>query len=184
MATDRDRWDEKYAGRLGRERKAPDPFVLAALRRIGAPLGGRALDLAAGTGRHAVVLAQAGWRTHAWDVSPVGLTELEIRAREADVAVTATPVDVLVDGFPPAEPFDLVCVVDFHDAGLWEELHTLVAPGGHAIARTFTLDWPGAKPPARFRLQPGSLAAGLVGLETVLYEEEGGRAGVLARKAS
>jgi hypothetical protein len=47
---------------------------------------------------------------------------------------------------------------------------------------TFTEDWAGDHPAARYRLARGELAAGLAGLATVTAREEGGRALVLARR--
>ncbi len=178
---DRERWDAKYAGELRSERTAPDKFVLAALERI--PACGRALDLAAGTGRHALELARRGFEVTAWDVSPVGLAILRERAREANVAVTTHAVDVLADPTPGlGEPFDLVVCVLFLDRGLMNHLARLVAPGGHLIFATATTELAGERPPMRFRLEPGELARGLADFETVFEREVEGRAGILARK--
>jgi len=180
MEDDRARWDEKYRGRLGRERKPPDPFVLACLDELGEARGRDALDLAAGAGRHALELARRGFRVQAWDVSPVGLELLGRAATEAGLVVERRTVDLIAARLELAPELDLVCIVDFLDRPLWSRLHELVRPGGHVIARTFTLDWPGSKPPAAYRLELGELESGLEGLETVRYEEGGGRAGVLA----
>ncbi|MCZ6598442.1 MAG: methyltransferase domain-containing protein [Planctomycetota bacterium] len=179
---DRERWDAKYAGSLGTERKEPDPFVLACLDRL-EPDAGRALDLAAGTGRHALALARRGWRTSAWDVSPIGLGILDAEAAKAGLAIETHALDVLAGGPLAGERFELVVVVDFFDRDLWDRLQPLVVAGGHVIARTFTRDWPGRKPPTRFRLEPGEIENGLPGFEHLLHEEEGGRAGFFGRRA-
>ena len=179
---DRERWDFKYAGPLGRTETPPDSFVLEAIRALGPGAERRAVDLASGLGRHAVALAEQGWVTAAWDVSPVGLEVLSKRATARGLAITNRVVDLLTGSVAVDTAFDLVCVVDFFDAELWSRLSDLVVPGGHVIVRTFTLDWPGAKPPPRFRLVPGTLATGLSGMDSVNYEEEGGRAGLVARR--
>lgn len=178
---DRERWDGKYHGGLGREVLAPDGFVVAVLESLG-PGGGRpALDLAAGTGRHALELARRGWRVEAWDVSPIGLGILTARAVARGAPTVETrAVDLLDPDLALEERFDLVCVVDFLDRMLWGRLHELVRPCGHLIARTFTTDWPGPRPPALYRLAPGELAGGIPGFETARSEEAGGRAGLLA----
>ena len=177
----RDRWDAKYRGALGRAVKEPDPFVLRALERLGAPAPqATALDLAAGTGRHALELARRGWVCAAWDVSSVGLEILCERSRLRGLQVQSKNVDLLGEP-PPAERFDLVVVVDFLDRALWGRLARLVRHRGHVIARTFTKDWPGTRPPEAFRLDRGELV-GLPGFETILVEEEGGRAGLLGRR--
>jgi SAM-dependent methyltransferase len=64
------RWDEKYAGIEFSSALSPSQFVATEL--AGLPPG-RALDLAAGHGRHTVWLAEHGWRVTAVDFSRVGL---------------------------------------------------------------------------------------------------------------
>lgn len=179
-AEDRARWDAKHAAAERSPEEPPDPFFAHALERL--PGGGRALDLAAGTGRHALALARAGFATSAWDVSPVGLAILARRAAAAGLAVETRAVDVLDGPWPPHAPFDLVVCVLFLDRGLVARLRELVAPGGHLVLATRTTEWPGDRPPARYRLAPGELARGVAGFETLLVREEGGSAGLLARR--
>lgn len=144
--------------------------------------GARALDLAAGTGRHALVLAREGWETQAWDVSPVGLSILERRAQAQGLAVQSRQIDLVVDGLPRDAQFELVVLVNFLHRPLWSDLRHLLVTGGHLILCLPTDDWPGNRPPPRFRLRPGELSGGLPGLETVLVQEEAGRAMLLAQK--
>ncbi len=191
---DRDRWDEKYRGAFGRKVTVADPFVCAALPRIEAALAGlgspRALDLACGTGRHALLLAERGFRTSGWDVSPVALELLGERARRAGVRIETQVVDLLAPlkkrgqpgEWPDAWPFELVTIVDFLDRGLWARLGELVRPGGHLLAVTFTVDQRGAKPPLKYRLRRGELADGVPGFETLEVRESDGRAGLWARR--
>jgi hypothetical protein len=98
------------------------------------------------------------------------------------LTVTTRAIDLLAAAPPAERGFDLVCVVDFFDADLWSRLGDLLAAGGSLVARSFTRDWPGDRPPARYRLAPGALAAGLPGLTSVWHEEAGGRSGLLARR--
>lgn len=182
---DRERWDQKYRGALGRSEEPPDAFVLEALARLPEPGEGElsALDLAAGTGRHAFELARRGWRTCAWDVSPVGLGILAERAARQGLAVETRALDLLTRAPAPRTAFDLVVCVLFLDRGLLPRLCEWVRPGGHLIFTTVTADWPHPKPPERFRLERGELARGLPGFETVHASEEGGRAGLFARRS-
>jgi SAM-dependent methyltransferase len=179
--SDRERWDARYRGELGQRRDPPDPFVLEALELVGPARGRAALDLAAGSGRHALHLARAGWRVEAWDVSPVALGILAERARAAGLAIVRREIDLLAPGTLPAVRFDLVLAIDFLDRPTWARLGELVQPGGFALLRTFTTDWPGEKPPAVYRLRVAELAGGLPGFETLLAREAGGRAGLLGR---
>lgn len=177
MPSDRERWDERFAGELGARISAPDSFVVAALSELGDPGGRSALDLASGTGRHALELAELGYATSAWDVSPVALEILAQRARARKLAVTTRAVDLTLE--LPRERFDVVVVVDYLDRGLYARVAELVRPGGHALLATFTDDWPGEHPSPRFRLRRGELGRGAAGMLTLRVDEERGRAGAV-----
>lgn len=62
-------WDERYAER---QQWSSEPNALIAELLAGLPPG-KAVDLAAGEGRHALWLAARGWRVTAVDFSAVGL---------------------------------------------------------------------------------------------------------------
>src|ERR1700736_771630 len=71
-------WDRKYEEGLPSLTK-PDPFFISAYERLvdqSFPNAGRALDLAAGLGRHARWLAERGWQVSAVDISEVALGKL------------------------------------------------------------------------------------------------------------
>ncbi len=181
MQTDRERWDRKYGPEgMGRELAAPDAFVLSALDQLGP--SGRALDLASGAGRHALELARRGWSTNAWDVSPVGLELLSAHADAAGLRVSTLAIDAETGAAWPGEPFELVVAVNFLLSRVPRPVEELVAPGGCLLYTTYTGDWEGEKPSPAFRLQPGELAQGWPGFTSLLHEEQGGRAGLLARR--
>lgn len=195
--TDRERWDGKYRAQEGRPLEAADAFVVEALERIGeveereprSSAARRALDIAAGRGRHTLELLRRGYAVEAWDVSPIGLTAVARAAREAGHSVATREVDLLAlleRRSALAElagaPFELVCVAWFLHRPLLAELPSLVVPGGWAIVRTATVDRAGCKPPLAYCLERGELAAGLAGFETLWHEEAGGRAGLVARR--
>jgi SAM-dependent methyltransferase len=183
MSTDdRERWNRRWSEGSGRE--VPDAFVLRALALLGPGAGRRALDLASGAGRHALELARRGWRVAAWDVSEVALARVADRAAAEGLAIDTRAVDLELPAALHECAFDLVLVVDYLDRALFSDLARSIAPGGHALVRAFTRDWPGPKPGARHRLAAGELARGLPGLDTVLALEQGGRAGLLARRPS
>lgn len=185
--SDRAKWDSKYSAARGRPLADPDPFLLRALEHLDLPPGSRALDLACGSGRNTVELVTRGLQVEAWDVSPVGLelTRESVSALGAGRECRLRELDLLGTGIPGDAPlFDLVVVVNFLDEQLYQRLADLLAPGGHLLFTTFTIEWPGSKPPMIYRLQPGALAAGYPQLETILSSEAGGRAGLLARMPS
>lgn len=182
--SDRERWDAKHAaagtGADGPDR--PEAFVLRALALVPFSRGARALDLAAGRGRHALELARRGYEVAAWDVSPVGLAILAERAAETGLEIETRVLDLLTESLPEDMEFDLVLVANFLDRPLYRRLSGLVRPGGHLVLTTFTTDRAGKTPSARHCLAPGELARGLEGFETLLAEEVGGRAGMLGRR--
>lgn len=180
MSTDRARWDHRHADERDRPTRAPDPFVVEVLDSLGEGADRRALDLACGTGRHALLAAERGFCTAAWDVSAVGLEITAARARERGLAVETREIDLSLP-LPGAEPFDLIIVVDFLDRRLFAELHTRLRPGASAVLATFSEDWPEPHPSPRYRLERGELARGLPVLDTVRSIEIGGRAGLWAR---
>jgi SAM-dependent methyltransferase len=103
------RWDQKYAGLEFEPTLPPSPFVAAELAGL---RPGRALDLAAGHGRHTVWLAEHGWQLTAVDFSRVGLD----RARKLSAARGLRPGQVdwvitdLNDYQPARGAFELVLV--------------------------------------------------------------------------
>ncbi|HRV96209.1 MAG TPA: hypothetical protein P5526_28915 [Anaerolineae bacterium] len=52
----RNKWDRRYAGRTVEDLMEPTPFLLSCLPEL--PTTGLALDIAAGAGRHTLILAQ------------------------------------------------------------------------------------------------------------------------------
>jgi SAM-dependent methyltransferase len=100
-------WDERYAER---QQWSAEPNALIAELLTGLPPGD-AVDLAAGEGRHALWLADLGWRVTAVDFSDVGLARG--RAQPGADRVTWVTADV---GTWSAEPgsLDLVLVAYLH----------------------------------------------------------------------
>ncbi len=179
MPSDREHWDARHASQDCDNTQVPDALVVDAIEALKPPPT-TAFDLAAGSGRHSLWLAGQGIVTEAWDVSPIGLALLSERAQATGLAVATREVD-LSAALPSTRPRALVLVVNYLERTLFDSLHELVEPGGVAIVCTFTDDFPGQHPSARFRLRPGELQ-GLPGLTTERSEETGGRALLVARK--
>jgi SAM-dependent methyltransferase len=104
-------WDARYAEKA-QWSVDPNPMIAAELEDLPP---GRAVDLAAGEGRHALWLARRGWEVTAVDFSSVGLDRG--RAARGGDAVRWVVADVLTwaPPEPPAEPaLDLVLVAYLH----------------------------------------------------------------------
>ena len=103
----REDWNRRHgeAGLLfGAE---PNRFLVAEV--AGLPPG-RALDLACGSGRNAVWLAQQGWSVVGADFADVALEQARALAEERGVQVEWVEAD-LREWEPPARAFDLVVVL-------------------------------------------------------------------------
>jgi SAM-dependent methyltransferase len=151
---ERRRWDERYA-----ETQAfgePHPVVVEELERLGRP--GRALDVAAGAGRHAWWLAERGWQVVAADFSEVALG----RAKAPGVHPVVADVHALP--LPPAR-FDLVLAAFFHPRpaerpALYPKLAQALAPAGTLLLVTYDVTHPGEMNPD-FLLDPPAMAGEL-----------------------
>ncbi len=100
-------WDERYAER---QQWSSEPNALIAELLAGLPPGD-AVDLAAGEGRHALWLADRGWRVTAVDFSAVGLGRG--RTQPGADRVTWVAADVTT-WTAPRESLDLVLVAYLH----------------------------------------------------------------------
>ncbi len=180
------RWDERYSGTEFQVPTQPSEFVVAEL--AGLPPG-RALDLAAGAGRHSVWLAARGWSVTAVDFSRAGLE----KARELSIAhgvgdVGGGQVDWVVadlSGYaPPRDVFELVLVAYLQvDAPLRAKVlagaAAALAPGGTLLVighdLTNLTDGVGGPQSPDVLYTPESITAELAGL-SILRADRVGRA--------
>jgi SAM-dependent methyltransferase len=167
-------WDARFARGWLTE---PSSTVLAAVE--GLPPG-RAVDLAAGTGRHARALAARGWRVTAVDFSAVGIGQG--RAADPDGEVEWVVSDVA--DWAPDGPVDLVLVA-YCQLGVEGLRRTAgwLADGGHLVVvghalRNLTDGVHGPKDPAHLQteelLRAGAHGLVVERLEEVLRPDEGG----------
>ena len=119
---------------------------------------GRALDLACGTGRNALRLAQQGWQATAVDGSSAAIDIVRTRAAEAGIKVDARVADLEANQFEiQPESYDLIAICFYLQRDLFEPAKRGVVPGGVLIAIVHITD-PGEEPTGH-RLRPGELAA-------------------------
>jgi SAM-dependent methyltransferase len=163
-------WDERYRSRIrAREDFATEPLALVA--RIATTLTpGRALDLASGTGRNAIWLAQQGWEVTAVDGSVAAIESLNLRARNLSVRVS-TQVALEADEFriEPAA-WDLICICYYLQHDLFEPAKKGLAPGGVLISVVHLAE--NNEPATAHRLLPGQLIEYFRDLE-ILHAFEG-----------
>lgn len=167
---DREKWDAKYAVEANAPRQ-PSQGLLALEAFL--PQSGRALEIAAGGGRHAIWLAERGLEVTAADISPVGLAIAARRARQANVSLRTLEIDLEQQPFP-AGPWDVILSVCYLQRELFAEYPRRLALGGRLIVIQPTVKnlERHAKPPRDFLLAEGELRT-LAGPLEVLHYGEG-----------
>jgi SAM-dependent methyltransferase len=153
------------------------------------PRRGKALDVAAGSGRHALLLSAAGLSVRAVDRDADAVGELKAAARrlgfrlEAEVKDLETPTADLGE-----EAYDIVLVVNYLHRPLFPVLARALRRGGYLLYETYTKAQAERGKPTNpeYLLDPGELP-GLVAPLEVVRQREGefeGRmvAAVAARK--
>src|SRR5579871_5249381 len=147
-------WDRKYEEGLPSLTK-PDPYFVRAYERFvdrSIPHAARALDLAAGLGRHALWLAERKWRVSAVDVSEVALGKLRQSADELKVDIDLVAIDAADYTFGPAG-FDLIVLFYHLDRRLFPKIVSAMRPGALLICK-LSVEWGSESVPARDNLKP------------------------------
>jgi len=162
----------------------PSPWILGHLDAV-AP--GRAIDVAAGSGRHAFAMADLGFSVTAVDRNP----DLASLYQESEVQFLC--VDLEGQRWPLADhAYHLVLVSNYLHRPHFAELFQLVAPGGYLLYETFGVGNEGYGKPSNpdFLLRAGELASALGSsfdiiderFEDVSHPSPAVRAGVFARR--
>lgn len=146
---------------------------MARLTRAAGPQPRRALDVALGSGRHALPLLRAGFVTFGVDRS---LDAVRIAAQAAaaeGLRLHAWCADLTMSLLPPRH-FDLIVVTRYLDRNFFGVLADALVPGGILLYETFTEaqrrhGW-GPSSPAHL-LEPGELRRLAVALTVEDYEE-------------
>jgi len=155
-------WDERY--RSQSDIGPPTPLVT----EIAAALNpGRALDLACGSGRNALWLAEHGWNVTAVDGSRSAIDLLTARNPKIDARVA--DLEKHEYAIEP-ESWDLIAICYYLQRDLFEPAKRGVVPGGVVIAIVH-IPGPG-EGLTQFRLSPGELAVYFRDFE-ILHSYEG-----------
>ncbi|RTZ95923.1 MAG: tellurium resistance protein TehB [Deltaproteobacteria bacterium] len=167
MHRDRIKWNAKYHRR--QSPSSPSRIVknYAALSRKG-----RALDIAAGTGRNSVFLAGLGFSVDAVDISDVALRRLAGRSPNLH------PVCADLDTFDiRPDRYDLICNIRFLSRRLFPLMIEGLAPGGILIFESYLEKQPGSDkgPTCRdYLLGENELLHAFLSLNILYYRETGG----------
>ena len=154
------------------------------------PPRGEALDVACGSGRHAIWLAERGLRVHAVDRDAAAIAGLRAEADRRGLSIDAEVLDLEAGTAPIArERYDLIVVVHYLHRPLFAGLVAALKPGGLLVYETFTAGQAARGKPTNpaFLLNEGELRELAWPLE-ILVDREGdfdGRliAGLIARRS-
>jgi SAM-dependent methyltransferase len=166
-------WDERYAASERVWSTGPNREVE---RVVGGWPPGTALDLGAGEGRHALWLAERGWRVTAVDFSSVGIERGRVLARERGLDVDWVVADATTWTPEEGRAHDLVLVAYLHlPEDVLSRAARWLAPGGalvvvgHAL-RNLTEGVGGPQDPAILHTTE-QLRAAATGLDVERCEE-------------
>jgi SAM-dependent methyltransferase len=180
----------QWASMTPQKRAAPwaEPSAWLVANAKDLPHEGDALDVACGSGRHALWLAERGLRVRAVDNDPEALRALRAAAAERGLEIEAEVLDL--EGGPidlGQCVYALIVVLDYLHRPLFPVLMRALAPGGVLVYQTF-LEGHSASRPSRpeHLLKPRELVGLVSPTLEVLAEREGefdGRlvASILAR---
>lgn len=169
-----DIWNDRYSGADRVWSAGPNRDVESIVSDLPP---GTAIDLGAGEGRHAIWLAERGWRVTAVDFAESGLErgrrEAEDRGLTARIDWVAADVTTWT---PPAPAYDLILIAFLHlPEDVFSRARSWVGPGGHLVVvghalRNLTEGSGGPQDPALLHT-PNQLREKAVGLEVVRCEE-------------
>lgn len=192
-ASRRERWELRHRSATGQP-QTPSPLVTQILRdfpphsmhgdamhddggaclpRASAP---RALDLAAGAGRHTVWLSAEGYDVTAVDYAPSAVGRIRAALAGAGVPARVECADLATWASAANPGFDLILSVHFYDPGVLRRAVTWLRPGGMLLLVTYAPGSPSGPANPAFRPSVGEAMAVLAepGIEFTLADERAG----------
>ena len=188
MSDVQDKWNARWRDKAADLDWQADPWLPRVLPLLPP---GRALDVACGSGRNAVFLAEHGFAVTAVDLSQEALALLAHEAKARGLAIDTRLVDLEAVPSLPAGPFDLVINFFYLHRPLLPLLGALLRPGGLMVLRTFSCagPFPGGPDNPDFVLKPGELLELFQSWDILCHEEGlepshkgGSLAGIVARR--
>lgn len=185
---DRNDWDDRYETGDYTPRSYPSQLLT---EYIECAPDGRAIEVATGTGRNALFLAEQGYDVDALDVSEAAIEQGKRNADERSLSVNWICADVADHKFP-RNAYTLAVVSFYHNPGLVSALVDTLKPGGilvyeHHVRTSEDVE---RGPSADHHYRPNELLHSTLDLTVLFYREavrtfdSGGRAGTTAAIAS
>jgi tellurite methyltransferase len=201
MPSSQSDWDAKH--RLAAEGAPAEPASIVSELLPILPTG-PALDIACGTGRHALFLAARGQHVTAVDFSSVALDTLEARARGMRTPVRRSSsipgagphlrggLELIHANLEetrlPERRFDLIICIQYLQRSLFSQMARALRPDGVLLMETFTraqLEFTGGPRNPEYLLETGELREAFPELSVLFYRElraGQGTASLLARR--
>ena len=173
----------------GSDLRTASPFVLRCLSDLRPVLGSRptALDVAMGSGRHAVALAESGFRVFGVDCDYERVAQALHRFRVEGYKPGFWVADLELYPLPKGH-FDVVLCTRYLQRTLWSRLQQAVAPRGFVLYETFTAEqcfYEWGPRSSKHLLRPGELRGVFADWDLWVYEERSApaaEAGLLVRR--
>jgi SAM-dependent methyltransferase len=168
-------WDQRHREESRDKPSLPIPFITEIVHPL---KPGKALDLACGTGRHALWLARESWSVTAVDGSSAAIGILN--QQKGDVSIETRIADLEQHEYSIIpDAWDLIVISLYLQRDLFEPAKLGVKPGGALIAITLLSEEVELRP---HRLRPGELKSYFAGWEILNYSEESSQARIAARR--
>jgi SAM-dependent methyltransferase len=187
MPSSQSDWDAKHSAAAGTLPSEPASIVRELLPLLPA---GPALDIACGTGRHALLLAGRGQNVTAVDFSSVALDILENRARHTRAPVRRSKsfqevkrplhgsVELMQADLQQAEiperRYDLILCIQYLQRSLFPQMTRALRPDGVLLFETYTraqLEFAGGPRNPAYLLEAGELREAFPELRVLFYRE-------------
>ena len=167
---ERTKWNAIHDSRSG-ERQEPAAFLVSLEHVL--PRSGRAIDIAGGTGRHALWLARRGLQVTLVDVSEVAVEMALQSFREEELVLNASVLDLDDDPLPRG-PWNVILCYHYLQRDLYRSLSDHLAPGGllMVVQPTLTNLDRHDQPSERFLLKEGEIANLVLGYDHLGNEDD------------
>jgi SAM-dependent methyltransferase len=178
MSESRQKWDAIYSQKTGFP-GTPSRVLAENVHLL--PSAGDALEIACGLAGNAILLAEHGLTTRAWDISAVAIAQVNEYAQARGLPLTGEARDVTEHPPSPAS-CDVIVIAHFLDRVLVPHLVRALRRGGLLFYQTFTRTRVTEAGPGNpdFRLADSELLELFAPLRLLVYREEG-RVGDLER---
>ncbi len=135
-------WNKRYV-EMYEDAQTPSRLLQEMVQTLPA---GRALDIAAGSGRNAIFLARNGYDVDAVDSSPVAVEKGRKMADKAGAKVNFITADLSAYTIAE-ESYDLIINFNFLERSLIPSMKKGLKKGGAILFETFTVDQSNIGPP-------------------------------------